>query len=424
MQNLLPIWLSGILMCFVFPGSFSMAQPSEKGEYVDREVVRKYRSMMLPFLYKKVQSGYFPVYVVDGSDQSTIQAAIPTENLKSGSKFDPDSLTANLRNLKNHSNKEPYFDFSSQIGEDASALLWNYFVDLGYFSRSNFRFVVDDDVLPGVAHSNNHNSNSDNNGVSNVRVKGQIERIAPLLAGIAKFDRQLFRERVRFKVPGDKIYNFLTIRLTDFTPDGVWLNSPFFSSHLRRLFSANRDNAVLGLALNLNDFLGYSANISQSTSVIGSRKKLLSPEINHSTVNLTIDKDCYRFTSERIARTRTLPHLSHISAAFYSDIVFRPRILQRVDVMYKDFTSWKLREELWFDTNLSAPVFRVVYDHEGIRRHWVVNVFEVVKVEDKKITVPRMSFVGDERTKRLSLVRYTKGQYCHQSPLVIVHPAG
>jgi hypothetical protein len=184
----------------------------------------------------------------------------------------------------------------------------------------------------------------------------------------------------------------------------------------RRLYGANRDDSILGSGFTLNDLLGYSGHFARGITFAGSRQEFLTPFIEGATIETSVDDNCGRFKSKYRNASRSLPHLRGASATLFSDALFIPKILQKVDVIYREPTSIVGREELWFDLERGVPVYRILYDHYGARQHWVINVFEKGLFGSAEMLIPRLSFIGDERHDRLTLVRYTGGAFCKTLP--------
>ena len=374
--------------------------------YLDKESLGQYGQMVPKFLRDQIATGKLPLYArpdPSASDDLDAENSKWLESIGGVREFSPQQLpsAADFRELMGSLGAP--FKLPGVLGVDGTPFLWNYTSIFWTFKRIELRFSIEDGDLPS----------SKTNAYSSVifRTNGIMERINPMLGENPKLSAQLFRERVSFKVKNEEPYKFLTIRfVTDF-PDGVWVRSPV-AQGVRRLYSPNRDDAILGSGFTLNDLMGYSGHFSRGAAFVGRRQVSLIPVIEGPTVETAVDDDCGRFKSKYRNASRSLPHLKGAAATLYSDTLFVPKILQRVDVLYREPTSAFGREEIWFEVERGVPVYRISYDHYGARKHWSIHVFETGATGSDQLVFPRLSFIGDERNERLTLIRYTEGAFC------------
>lgn len=395
----------------------SQLRPAAGGEnsktstvYLDKESLGQYGRMVPEFLREQISTGRLPLYArpdsgvlkdLEGDGNKLLELIGGDREFSAQQPPSAEEFRAMM------SSTDAPFKLSSAQGADGSPFLWNYTSDFWAYKRIELRFSMEDSDLPSLKTSANSSAI--------FRTNGTMERLNPMLGDNRKLSAQLFRERVTFKSKNDEPYNFLTIRfVTDF-PDGVWVRSPV-ASVPRRLYSANRDDSILGSGFTLNDLLGYSAHFARGVSFVGPRKEFLTPFIEGVTIETLVDDNCGRFKSKYRNASRSLPHLRGAAATLFSDALFIPKILQRVDVIYREPTSIVGREELWFDLERGVPVYRILYDHYGVRKHWVINVFEKGMVGSAELLIPRLTFIGDERHDRMTLVRYTGGAFCKTLP--------
>jgi hypothetical protein len=378
--------------------------------YLDKESLGQYGQMVPDFLRDQINTGRLPLYArphsvslndVDAESNKLLEA-IGGDREFSAQKV---PTPADFREMMGSAGAP--FELAGIMGADGAPFLWNYTSIFWTYKRLELRFSIEDGDLPS----------SKTNAASNAifRTNGTMERVNPMLGENPKLAAQLFRERVTFKAKKDEPYNFLTIRfVTDF-PDGIWVRSPVAPA-TRRLYGANRDDSILGSGFTLNDLLGYSGHFARGVSFVGPRQEFLTPYIEGTTIETSVDDDCGRFKSKYRNASRSLPHLKGAAATLFGDVLFVPKILQRVDVLYREPTSMVEREELWFDLERGVPVYRISYDHQGVRKHWAINVFETGMVGSEELVIPRLSFIGDERNDRLTLLRYTGGAFCKTLP--------
>ena len=377
--------------------------------YLDKESLGQYGNLLPDFLRDQIETGKLPLYAKLKSvvlSDSDIQKSL--ESIAGSHEYSAQNPPSAADFHGFMQTPGAPFNVKSDIGSEGAQFLWNYTSNFWAYKNLEFRFSIEDGILPSLKAENLSTR-------AIFRTNGTMERVNPMLGDDPKLSAQAFRERVTFKAQKGEPYTFLTIRfVTDF-PDGVWVRSPV-AKMTRRLYGANRDDSILGSAFTLNDLLGYSAHFARSTALVGPQAELLTPFVEGSTIETSVDDECGRFKSKYRNVTRSLPHLKGPAATLFSDIIFIPKILQRVDVLYRDPASVLGREELWFDVERGVPVYRIGYDHHGTRRHWAINAFETGLIGSDLLVFPRLTFLGDEKHARLTLVRYTGGSFCRKMP--------
>jgi len=370
--------------------------------YLDKESLGQYSLMVPEFLKELINTGKLPLYA-----RPHPTASKDVEVDKGDREFSAQKLPSAEDFREMMRSAGPPFKLNDEMGADGSPFLWNYISAFWAYKRIELHFSIEDGDLPSLKNGPVANSI--------FRTNGTMERLNPMLGDNPKLAAQLFRERVTFKSKNDEPYNFLTIRfVTDF-PDGIWVRSPVAPAP-RRMYSANRDDSILGSALTLNDLLGYSGHFARGTVIVGPRKELLTPLIEGTTIETSVDDNCGRFKSKYRNASRSLPHLKGAAATLFSDTLFVPKMLQGVDVVYREPNSIVGRDRLWFDLERGIPVYRISFDHYGVKKHWVINVFEKGMAGSTELLLPRLSFIGDSRHDRMTLVRYTSGAFCKTLP--------
>jgi hypothetical protein len=382
---------------------------------IDKESVPGLERLLPHFLRDYVLSGKLPIYVHSNKKVVTLFATKEAATKEDSHKTIVGDLNeARLKDLI--SRPELPFTTTNQVGESGAEFLWNFYSYFWKYRYFSLDFALHDYSLFKYKNAGQMAASSaERTKVSDAVIKGKLTRINPLLKMESSSMTQIFREKVSFFLNNteEAVSEFLTIRFWNEKSDGFWTYSPV-TGGLKKLDAANRDDSVIASALALNDFLGFSENFNSLKAVRGKTQVLLVPSLVDNEVKASISEVCVSFNDDTPKTARSLPHLSGIAAKFYSQLEFTPKRLIRIDLLNQDPFSPVGREEVWVDPEKNVPVYRVLYDRQGKRKKWVVNLFaEYVNGENnKKLLVPRVSFIASETSGRFAYLHYTAGEFC------------
>lgn len=230
-------------------------------------------------------------------------------------------------------------------------------------------------------------------------MSGRLARVYPPALTQKDVPPQLWRESIKFLSPQPlRGFEWLTFRLFGGGEDAFWIYSPIISK-LRQLSGTNRGDTFFRSAFAPDDMYAWSGAWDLVQAKRAGESKLLVPfSSKEFREAVAAPNGCRQVSRGSSSANSASEHLSSNwnfelarfpSAAGWlpTNALFVPRTLWRLDLASRDPFSASGRQVIYVDQEFMMPVYRFVYDKNGMLDKTIIAMYGSAEDADRRRSV-------------------------------------